>query len=128
MQVEVTKIDESSEVKVDAEEDELVDPLQESLVSKVDVKDEPSDLMCVSLDPDCQPLPAPHHLPHTSLKVCVCVCVCVCVSVCVLWYTGREVQSSGPVSISIFVQFFLLLMYILCHYHLFLPSVHFKYL
>ena len=29
---------------------------------------------------------------------------------------------------SIVVQFFLQLMYILCHYHLFLPSVHSKYL
>ena len=33
-----------------------------------------------------------------------------------------QIVSCSTVSLSIFVQFFLELMYILCHYHLFLPS------
>ena len=40
-----------------------------------------------------------------------------------LQYTEPELHSCGPVSISIFVQFFLQLMYILCHYHLFLQTI-----
>ena len=37
-------------------------------------------------------------------------------------YTGLELYLCGPVSVSIFVQFFLQLMYILCHCHFFLLS------
>ena len=38
---------------------------------------------------------------------------------------GSHECSSGPISVSIFVQFFFKFLCILCHYHL--PSIHFMY-
>ena len=50
------------------------------------------------------------NLMNVDLWVCVCVCVCICI------YPGPELHLSGPVSVSIFVQFYFQL-YILYHYN-----------
>ena len=54
----------------------------------------------------------------TSGMCCACMCVFT-----QLQHTGPALHLCGPVSISIFVQFFLPLLYILCQYHLFLQYI-----
>ena len=59
--------------------------------------------------------------------MCVHVCVCVLYLSSVLYLSCYSIQglscTNGPVSVSIFVQFFFQLLYILHHYHNFLQSI-----